>query len=89
MEASQVPVSVAAAGAAPLTVAAWRTKPSWYAVSTDDQIIPPDLQRFFAKRAGSTTIELKGSHVAFVKAQAAAVARLIEDAALAAGPSTN
>jgi hypothetical protein len=39
------------------------------------------LQRFFAKRAGSTTIEVKGSHVAFVKAQTAAIAGLIEQAA--------
>ncbi len=81
MLASQVPVSVQNSGAAPLTVAAWKTKPSWYAVSTDDYIIPPDLQRMFAKRAGATTIELKGSHVAFVKVQVGAVAKLIETAA--------
>jgi pimeloyl-ACP methyl ester carboxylesterase len=81
MLASQVPISVQNAGAAPLTVAAWRSKPTWYAVSTEDYIIPPDLQRMFAKRANATMIELKGSHVAFVNVQAAAVAKLIETAA--------
>jgi pimeloyl-ACP methyl ester carboxylesterase len=81
MAISQIPLSVPNAGLVPLTAAAWKTKPSWYAVSTEDQIIPPDLQRFFAKRAGSTTIEVKGSHVAFVKAQTAAIAGLIEQAA--------
>lgn len=81
MLASQVPISVQSAGSAPLNVAAWKVKPVWYAVSTEDQIIPPDLQRMFAKRAGATKIELKGSHVAFVKVQAAAVAELIESAA--------
>ena len=81
MEASQAPLSIPKAGLMPLTVAAWKTKPSWYAVSTEDQAIPPDLERFFAKRAGSTTIEVKGSHVAFVKAQVQPIAQLIEAAA--------
>ncbi len=81
MEASQVPFSVQGAGLAEVTVAAWKTKPSWFAISTDDQIIPPDAQRTMAKRAGSTVIEVTGSHVAFVKAQTAAIAKLIEDAA--------
>lgn len=84
MEASQVPFAVQAAGNVTLTVAAWKAKPSWYAVSTDDQLIPPDVQRRMAKRAGSTTIEFNGSHAAFVKLQAAAVARLIDTAAKAA-----
>ncbi len=81
MAASQVPFAVQAAGNVPLTVAAWKTKASWYAVSTDDQLIPPDVQRRMAGRARSTIIEVSGSHTAFVKAQAAAVAKLIETAA--------
>jgi pimeloyl-ACP methyl ester carboxylesterase len=48
------------------TVAAWRQKPSWYAVSTEDRTINPDLQRFMAKRMGATTIELKSSHVSLL-----------------------
>ncbi len=80
MEASQVPFALEA-GNVPLTVAAWKTKPSWFAISTDDQFIPVDIQRSLAKRAGSTAIEVAGSHTAFVTAQAAAIAKLIEDAA--------
>jgi pimeloyl-ACP methyl ester carboxylesterase len=65
MQASQVPLS-AAAGNATLTVAAWKTKPSWYAVAKNDQIIPPDAERGMAKRAGATTVEVDGGHVGFV-----------------------
>ena len=43
--------------------AAWRTKPSFYAVSTEDRTINPDLERFMAKRMGATTIEVQASHV--------------------------
>jgi len=46
--------------------AAWRSKPSFYAVSTEDRTINPDLQRFMAKRMGATTIELKSSHVSLI-----------------------
>jgi pimeloyl-ACP methyl ester carboxylesterase len=46
--------------------AAWRSKPSFYAVSTDDRTINPDLQRFMAKRMGATTIELKSSHLSLI-----------------------
>ena len=45
------------------THAAWRSKPSWYAVSTEDRTINPDLERFMAKRMGAKTIEVKASHV--------------------------
>ena len=79
MEASQVPLA-AAAGNAPLTVAAWKDKPSWYIVSKNDLIIPPDAERLMAKRAGATTIEMAGGHVAFV-ADPKPVAALIEKAA--------
>jgi pimeloyl-ACP methyl ester carboxylesterase len=48
------------------TVAAWRQKPSWYAVSTQDRTINPDLERFMAKRMGATTIELDASHVSLL-----------------------
>ncbi|MGQ7500598.1 alpha/beta fold hydrolase, partial [Streptococcus suis] len=55
-------------------------KPSWYLVSKDDRIIPPDLERMSAKSAGSTTEETPGSHVAFV-AHPEQAAALIEKAA--------
>jgi pimeloyl-ACP methyl ester carboxylesterase len=48
------------------TEAAWRSKPSFYAVSTEDRTIDPDLERFMAKRMGATTIELKSSHVSMI-----------------------
>jgi pimeloyl-ACP methyl ester carboxylesterase len=46
--------------------AAWRSKPSFYAVSTDDRTINPDLERFMAKRMGAKTIEVKSSHVSMI-----------------------
>jgi pimeloyl-ACP methyl ester carboxylesterase len=48
------------------TQAAWRSKPSWYAVSTEDRTINPDLERFMAKRMGAETIELKASHLSLI-----------------------
>jgi pimeloyl-ACP methyl ester carboxylesterase len=48
------------------THAAWRSKPSFYAVSTEDRVIDPELQRFMAKRMGATTIELASSHVSLL-----------------------
>lgn len=60
--------------------AAWRSKPSYYAVSTEDRTINPDLERFMAKRMGATTIEVKASHLALIS-QPDAIARLILDAA--------
>ena len=48
------------------TVAAWHVKPTWYAVSTQDRTIDPDLQRFMAKRMGAKTIELPASHVSLL-----------------------
>jgi len=62
------------------TQAAWRTKPSFYAVSTDDRTINPDLQRFMAKRMGARTIEVKASHVSLIS-QPDVIARLILEAA--------
>jgi pimeloyl-ACP methyl ester carboxylesterase len=62
------------------TQAAWRTKPSFYAVSTEDRTINPDLQRFMAKRMGAKTIEVKGSHVSLIS-QPDVIAALILEAA--------
>ena len=49
-----------------ITQAAWRSKPSFYAVSTEDRTINPDLERFMAKRMGATTIEVKASHLSLI-----------------------
>src|SRR6201992_4248670 len=62
------------------TKAAWRTKPSFYAVSTEDRTINPDLERFMAKRMGATTIEVKASHLSLIS-QPDAIAGLILQAA--------
>lgn len=62
------------------TNAAWRSKPSFYAVSKQDRTINPDLERFMAKRMGATTIELESSHVSLIS-HPREVARLILDAA--------
>jgi pimeloyl-ACP methyl ester carboxylesterase len=48
------------------THAAWRSKPSFYAVSTDDRTINPDLERFMAKRMGAKTVEVKASHLSLI-----------------------
>src|SRR3984957_15142576 len=60
--------------------AAWRSKPSFYAVSTDDRTINPDLERFMAKRMGAKTIEVKASHLSLIS-HPDAIARLILEAA--------
>jgi pimeloyl-ACP methyl ester carboxylesterase len=60
--------------------AAWKSKPSWYLVATDDKMIPPDAQRFMAKRTEAKVIEAKGSHAIYVS-QPQAVADLIAKAA--------
>jgi pimeloyl-ACP methyl ester carboxylesterase len=78
MADSQVPWGVEALGGA-VTRPAWRTKPSWYLVATDDKMIPPDAQRAMSKRAGATVTETKGSHAVYVS-QPQAVATLIEQA---------
>jgi pimeloyl-ACP methyl ester carboxylesterase len=64
----------------PITTAAWKTKPSWAVVATADRAINPDLERFMTKRAGSKTIEINSSHVAYMS-HPAEVAKLIEQAA--------
>ena len=62
------------------TQAAWRSKPSWYAVSTEDRTINPDLERFMARRMGARTIEVKASHVSLIS-QPDTIAKLILEAA--------
>src|SRR5436190_20187916 len=78
MADSQVPWGVEAL-AGTISEPAWKTKPSWYLVSTDDKMIPPPAQRFMSKRAGSTVVEVAGSHATYVS-QPNAVAALIETA---------
>ena len=79
---SQVPWGVAALDGA-ITEPAWKSKPSWYLVATEDRMIPPAAQRAMSKRAGSTVVEVSGSHAVYVS-QPAAVAALIEKAVAAA-----
>jgi pimeloyl-ACP methyl ester carboxylesterase len=83
--AVQKPISAAAFGAQ-VTNVAWQTKPTWYIVSTLDQAIAPDEERFFAKRMKATTTELKASHVSMLS-QPKAVAAVIMDAAEKSGVS--
>jgi pimeloyl-ACP methyl ester carboxylesterase len=79
MADSQVPWGVKALGGT-ISKAAWKTKPSWYLVTTEDKMIPPDAQRFMAKRAGATVVEQRSSHSVFVS-HPEAVAALIAKAA--------
>jgi pimeloyl-ACP methyl ester carboxylesterase len=79
MADSQVPWGVGALSGT-ISEPAWKTKPSWYLVATDDKMIPPPAQRFMSKRAGSTVVEVAGSHAIYVS-QPNAVAALIEKAA--------
>ena len=87
MADSQVPWGVKALGGT-ISKAAWRTKPSWYLVTTEDKMIPPDAQRFMAKRAGATVVEQRSSHSVFVShpdAVAALVAKAASEVAVTAG----
>src|SRR3989454_7199584 len=79
MADSQVPWGVEALSGM-ISEPAWKTRPSWYLVSTDDKMIPPPAQRFMSQRAGSTVVEVAGSHAIYVS-QPNAVAKLIETAA--------
>ena len=81
MADSQVPWGVDAL-AATISEAAWRTKPSWYLVATEDHMIPPPAQRQMSERAGSTVEEAAGSHSIYVS-QPKVVAAIIEKAASA------
>ena len=79
MADSQVPWGLEALNGG-VTQPAWKTKPSWYLVATDDKMIPPDAQRAMARRAGTTVVEVKGSHAVYVS-QPQAVTSIIEQAA--------
>ena len=79
MADSQVPWGVEALNGK-ISEPAWKAKPSWYLIVTDDKMIPPDAQRSMSKRAGSTVAEVKGSHAIYVS-QPEAVAALVEKAA--------
>ena len=81
MANSQLPWGVSALEGT-VTEAAWRSKPSWYLVATDDRMIPPPAQQFMSKRAGSTVVEVNGSHAVYVS-RPEAVATLIKNAAKA------
>src|SRR5881397_914656 len=79
MADAQVPWGVEALSGA-ITEPAWRSKPSWYLVATNDKMIPPDAQRAMSKRTGAKVVEIAGSHAVYVS-QPQAVAHLIEEAA--------
>jgi len=79
--ATQKPVS-GSVFTASVPGAAWKTIPSWYIVASDDQAINPELERFYAKRIGATTKEIKSSHVPFLS-HPKDVAKVIEAAATA------
>ena len=79
MADSQVPWGLEALNGA-VSEPAWRSKPSWYLVASDDRMIPPPAQRAMSERAGSTVSEAPGSHSIYVS-QPRAVAELIAQAA--------
>jgi len=79
MADSQVPWGLEALNGT-ITEPAWKTKPSWYLVATEDKMIPPPAQRVMSKRAGATVVEASGSHAIYVS-KPEAVAALIEKAA--------
>jgi pimeloyl-ACP methyl ester carboxylesterase len=79
MADSQVPWGVAAL-VGTISQPAWRSRPSWYLVTTEDRMIPPPAQRAMSRRAGSKVTEVAASHSVFLS-QPAVVAKLIEQAA--------
>src|SRR5258705_5878173 len=79
MAESQVPWGLEAVTGT-VTQAAWKSKPSWYLVTKDDKMIPPDAQRFMSKRAGATVLESPGSHSIYVS-RPKPVAEIIKQAA--------
>jgi len=86
MADSQVPWGVNALSGS-ITEPAWRIKPSWYLIATEDRMIPPPAQRAMSERAGSTVAEVAASHSVYVS-QPRAVVELIEQAAAAVTQST-
>lgn len=87
MAESQVPWGLGALSSA-ISEPAWKTKPSWYLIPTEDRTIPPPAQRLMSARAGSTVIEVPASHAVYIS-QPDAVAALIEMAAKEIGAAAN
>ena len=87
MADSQVPWGVEALSGS-ISVPAWKSKPSWYLIATDDRMIPPPAQQFMSKRARSTVVEVKGSHSVYVS-NPQEVAALIETATKAVKLAAN
>lgn len=79
MAASQVPWGLEALGGK-ITHPAWKVKPSWYLIATEDKMIPPPAQKFMSERAGATVMEAAGSHSIYMS-KPEAVASLIAEAA--------
>jgi len=84
-EARSQVLTAAGVFTAPMSVAAWKTKPSWAIVAGDDKIINPDLERLYYARAHSHTTELKGASHSVYESRPKEVAAVIEDAAEGAG----
>ncbi|WP_267220885.1 alpha/beta hydrolase [Dyella silvae] len=87
MAQSQVPISKDSF-TGKITNPAWKTKPSWYMVATEDRSINPDNERRMAKRANATTVEVKASHVAYISHPHETV-ELIEKAATSAASAAS
>jgi pimeloyl-ACP methyl ester carboxylesterase len=85
-EAQAQALTAASVFTVPAGQPAWKTKPSWYAVATADRIINPDLERMYAKRANSQTIEVQGASHSVYESHPKEVAALIEQAATHALP---
>lgn len=85
-EAQAQELTAASVFTVPAGQPAWKTKPSWYAVATADRIINPDLERMYAKRANSHTIEVQGASHSVYESHPKEVAALIEQAASHAIP---
>lgn len=84
MADSQIPVSATVFGAK-IANPAWKNRPTWYVIATEDQTIPVDGQRYMAKRAGAKVTEVKSSHVVYIS-HPKAVADVIELAARSVKP---
>lgn len=88
-EAQSQILTAASVFSTPLTVAAWRSKPSWGIVAGADKIINPDLERFYYKRAGSHTSVLEGASHSVYESRPEEVATVIEESARHAGEAAN
>jgi pimeloyl-ACP methyl ester carboxylesterase len=85
-EANAQELTAASVFNSPAGQPAWKTKPSWYAVATADHMVNPDLERMYAKRAHSTTIEVQGASHSVYESHPKEIAALIEEAATHAKP---